>query len=58
MPAQFKLSCSTVLLTYSQTGELTKQDVERLQQSIDRVEKTLGEALNELRFDLKKIEGY
>jgi len=27
MPAQFKLSCSTVLLTYSQTGELTKQDV-------------------------------
>lgn len=39
-------------------NELTKQDVERLQQSIDRVEKTLGDALTELRFDLKKIEGY
>lgn len=39
-------------------NELTKEDVQRLQQSIDRVEKTLGEALNELRFDLKKIEGY
>lgn len=40
------------------SNELTKQDVQQIQQAISRIEKKVDDGLLEMREDLRKIEMY